>query len=250
MWFLKPTQFAIHGQWWSMRRMHDLQTRQWWHRSGLNLSHHLQKRRPPLFGISAALRLAPELSGQWSNFGRHCLPQFMGPASKLAEASPHLAKATHNYSVGAAASWIEPAGPPCAPRLSFLHDWFNQPGGGFEQHKGCLDELLADRSSTKLRVPTNCGHVRRIWGWFRPIVGRLREARGLSPKAAELVDPDIWRPGKQPGGATHLSERSRPRKRVDPTSGVDVGLESCARNEPRAFARGAISCRRRVALIT
>jgi hypothetical protein len=35
LWFLNPTQFAIHGQWWSIRRTQDLHARQWWQRSGL-----------------------------------------------------------------------------------------------------------------------------------------------------------------------------------------------------------------------
>lgn len=47
MWFLNPTQFMIQGQWWSIFRTQVLHTRQWWHRSGLYLKHHLQCRRSP-----------------------------------------------------------------------------------------------------------------------------------------------------------------------------------------------------------
>ena len=38
-WFFSPTQLLIQGQWWSIFRMHRLQTLQWWARSGLMLQH-------------------------------------------------------------------------------------------------------------------------------------------------------------------------------------------------------------------
>ena len=45
--FQKPTQLLIQGQWWSIRRTHFLQMRQWWVRASLMRSH--LKQYPTLF---------------------------------------------------------------------------------------------------------------------------------------------------------------------------------------------------------
>lgn len=38
-WFVSPTQLLTQGQWWSIFRIHRLQTLQWWALSGLMLQH-------------------------------------------------------------------------------------------------------------------------------------------------------------------------------------------------------------------
>jgi hypothetical protein len=42
LWFPEPTQFPTHGQWWSKRATHWLQTEQCFERRGFRTKHELQ----------------------------------------------------------------------------------------------------------------------------------------------------------------------------------------------------------------
>lgn len=56
LWFFKPIQFPVHGQWWSSLITHLPQTLQWCVLGGfilLHLSHHLNAKCPLFFGCTS-----------------------------------------------------------------------------------------------------------------------------------------------------------------------------------------------------
>lgn len=42
LWLYWPIQLPVHGQWWSILKIHLLQCEQWWVRGGLTIRHLLQ----------------------------------------------------------------------------------------------------------------------------------------------------------------------------------------------------------------
>lgn len=58
LWFLSPTQFPSHGQWWSYRRTHRQQSSQCLARRGCNIAQYPQRRSldPPRGGVAKILQ--------------------------------------------------------------------------------------------------------------------------------------------------------------------------------------------------